>query len=265
MIQNRLHAATALLYATTALALLCGCATGAPKKPQPAPGNTELRVGIAPDYPPLCFQQGDHIIGAEADFAHLLAGELGIPLKITSLSREELIPALLEGRIDIIMAGLSITRNRKYRIAFSDAYYELGQMALIRDSDTQRYGTASNITSAATRIGVVKDSTGDIFVQKQCPNAKKVPYNSCQDAVWDLSPKRKQIDIVVCDGPAIRWFASANEADMLSVPTPFTREYLAWGLRRNDEHLLDDVNRILARWKEDGTAQHVLNRWIPAE
>lgn len=222
-----------------------------------------LRVGITPDYPPLVFRQGDQIVGLEVDFAHMLAGELGLPLRLVELEWNALIPALLAGDIDLIMSGMSITQGRKVRIAFSDPYYESGQAALIRQTDKTSLGSAEKLTGERIRIGVIRETTGDVFVQRQCPNAKRLVYSQPQDAVWDLSPQRKRIDAFIYDSPAIHWFYSANEADLDIVDTPFTREYLAWGLRRNDEHLMNDVNECLKKWKKDGQTERLLHRWIP--
>ncbi len=222
-----------------------------------------LRVGVTPDYPPLVFKQGGEIVGLEVDFAHLLAGELGMPLRLVELEWNALIPSLLAGDIDVIMSGMSITQGRKVRIAFSDPYYEVSQIALIRQTDTATLGTNEKLIAGMTRIGVIRETTGDVFVQRQCPNTKRVVYSQPQDAVWDLGPQRKRIDAFIYDEPAIRWFNSANEADLETINQPLTREYLAWGLRRNDEHLLNDVNRCLEQWKQDGQTERIIRRWIP--
>lgn len=241
------------------LLLAASCTT-----PGRAPGTASaLRVGVTPDYPPLVFEQGGLTVGLEVDFAHLLAGELGLPLQLVELEWGALIPALLEGKIDLIMSGMSITQARQVRIAFSEPYYETGQMALIRQADRAALGSMEQLTTAPLRIGVIRETTADIFVQRYCPNAKRIVYAQPKDAVWDLAPQRKRIDAFLYDTPAIRWFASANEADLFPVETPLTREHLAWGLRRNDEHLLNDVNRCLQKWKQDGQAERLIHRWIP--
>jgi ABC-type amino acid transport substrate-binding protein len=252
------------VFCAAALAVFMNaCSTGSTvRRSEPARENT-LKVGITPDYPPLVFKQGGTAVGVEVDFAHILAGELGLPLRLVELQWDELIPALLDGRIDIIMSGMSITQGRKVRITFCAPYYEVGQMALIRQSDANQLGTAQQIMDSTARIGIIRDTTGDVFVQRHCPAARRVGYSQPKDAAWDLGINRKRIDVFIYDDPAIKWFASANEADLAVVPTPFTREYLAWGVRRNDTHLLDDLNRILEKWQQDGTLDRIIKRWIP--
>jgi len=54
---------------------------------------------------------------------------------------EDEIEALLNGRIDIIMSGMSITKAREVRIAFTEPYLKSGLLAAFRAEDTKKYTT----------------------------------------------------------------------------------------------------------------------------
>ena len=127
---------TAILF----VALLTGCVSV-----QPASREGVLRIGITPDYPPLIFKTGEEIKGAEADFGNLLAKELKRKAQFIELPWEELIPALIGGKIDIIMSGMSITDARKVRVDFTEPYMKSGLMALMRAEDAPRYSTLESI------------------------------------------------------------------------------------------------------------------------
>ncbi len=71
------------------------------------------------------------------------------------------------------------------------------------------------------------------------------------------------IDIFVHDAPSIIWLVSENEAEITGVWEPLNEEYLAWGVRRDDQEFLTQVNGILKKWKKDGTLNKVLKRWLP--
>src|SRR5882757_559527 len=71
-----------------------------------------LRVGITPNLPPLAFKQNGKIVGIEADFAQQLGKELGREVKFVVLDWSDQIPDLLDGKIDIIMSGMTITKTR---------------------------------------------------------------------------------------------------------------------------------------------------------
>lgn len=59
------------------------------------------------------------------------------------------------------------------------------------------------------------------------------------------------------------WLASENEADFAGLWTPITEERLAWGIRRDNPELLQSVNGILQKWKQDGTLDMILKKWLP--
>lgn len=238
---------------------LIGC--GTINRSQPDAEDT-LRVGINSTYPPLIFKQGNKISGVEADFAREMAKALGKQLVWVELKWNKLIPALLNGKINIIMSGMSITDARKMQITFSDPYLETGQMALIRHADVKKYNSPESIKTSNARIGVEDGTTGDVFVQKNCQEADKISISNPNDAMFYFEGNR--IDIFIYDAPAVMWLASANEADVTPLWTLLTDEQLAWGLRRQDSDLLASVNNILAQWKQEGKLDSILERWIPA-
>ncbi|HEY7141691.1 MAG TPA: transporter substrate-binding domain-containing protein, partial [Methylomirabilota bacterium] len=110
-------------------------------------------------------------------------------------------------------------------------------------------------------VGVIERTTGDVFVQKNFTNARRVALSIASDGA--LALRRRTIDVFVHDGPAIAWLVSANEADLTGIWQPLNRENLAWGVRRDDPQLLAQVNDILAAWRRDGTLNDVLVRWLP--
>lgn len=242
------------------MVLFSGCRTS---RPVSASAEAALRVGIFPDYAPIIFEQQGEYVGVDADFARLAAGSLGRPVVFVPMEWNSLIPALLEGDIDVIMSGMSITQGRRARVAFTSPYFEAGQKALLRVTDSALYKTAKDITKSTARIGVIRGSTADMFVTSECPYAKKISYASIHDAVWDLGPHRMRIDLFISDGPAVGWAAARSESILTSLNVPFTKEHMAWAVRRNDEALRDTLNNLLTIWKTDGTWNTVIKRWIP--
>ena len=98
-------------------------------------GAPPLRVGITPDFPPLVFKQGDQVAGIEVELARMLGEELGRPVKFVEVKWDEQIPALLEGKTDIIMSSMTVTRERQVRIAFAEPFMKSGLVAAVRHED----------------------------------------------------------------------------------------------------------------------------------
>ena len=247
----------------TALSLLTGCAptTGQHKAESESvpPDKNVLRVGVSANSPPLIFKQGQKIVGLEADLARELAVYLGKSLRFVELKWEDQIPALLENRIDIIMSGMSVTQLRKMRISFSLPYFKSAQMPLIRRKDAIRFNTG---LFSVEKIGVIKGTTGEDFVETQFSKVKIQRYSDPRDAAKDLI--KKEIDIFIYDAPMVLYLASENETKGLTVLTTFLiQEDLAWGMRKDDFELIDAANSFLQTMNDEGKLNKIIKYWIP--
>jgi polar amino acid transport system substrate-binding protein len=254
-----------LALSAAAGAVLSGCARdqyyAAPPKPTAAPTGPVLRVGVTANYPPIIFKQADQIVGVESELAALLAAKLGRTAQLYEMPFTEQIDALLAGRTDIVMSGMSITDARRLRVAFTEPYLEGGLMAAVRSQDVARYPSREAVLATSATVGVIEGTTGDVFVQRSFPNARRVVFTRASDGALGL--RRRTVDMFVHDAPSIAWQVSANEAELGAVRQYLNREPLAWALRLTDTELLGQVNAALAAWKADGTLMAVLTRWLP--
>jgi ABC-type amino acid transport substrate-binding protein len=240
----------------------CWAAESTAPAPASAALGQPLRVGITPDYPPLVFRQPDGTNGMEIDLAKELGAELKRPVQLVVLRWDELIPSLVEGQIDIIMSGMSITKARQLRIAFSEPYLHNELRAIFRLKDAAKFKTKDEVLSTSAKIAVIAGTTADVFVGKNCPTAQRVTIATRKD-VAPLLIQGSRMDVYIDDTFALAQMISENEAVLAYLQEPLSEDDLAWGIRQNDRELLGAVNRALAKWKSDGTMEKVLDRWIP--
>jgi polar amino acid transport system substrate-binding protein len=249
----------------TALSLLSGCApTGQNTAASTSipPGKNILRVGVSTSSPPLIFRQGNKIVGLEADLAVELAKYLGKSLRFVELEWDDQIPALLENRIDIIMSGMTSTPLRKVRVDFTVPYFESGQMALIRRTDAARYSTGLFSFATSSAIGVIRDTTGEYYVETQFSSIKKKSYKNSSAAVEDLI--EKDIVMFIHDAPMIIYLASENESRGLTfLFALLTKEPLAWAVSKDNAELLKSANSFLQTINDEGKLKKIINRRIP--
>jgi ABC-type amino acid transport substrate-binding protein len=239
---------------------LVGCAANEVKTGQ-APVKPIL-VGVTPNYPPVIFKKNEQITGLEADLARRLAGELKRPIEFVEISWERQIPALLEGKIDIIMSGMTITQARQVRITFSQPYLTSGLMIAFTAENASQYTSLQNIMESVPAVGFVAGTTGEVYARDKFHDGNRmVPVKSANEAA--LALKNKRIDVFVYDAPSIVWIVSENEAELKLLPELLNIEYLGWGLRRDDRELLAGVNALLSKWKTDGTLKETILKWLP--
>jgi len=243
-----------------ACALVIGCAAA----DQPAivtPKVQPLRVGISPGSAPLIFLRDGNVVGLEADFAQRFAAQLGRPLQFYKLEWHELIPALLGGQVDVIMSGMTATRAREVRVAFSNPYLKSGLLALIRRGDAQKLSTVKAIVDNLPQIGVKEGTTAEAFVRDRFQWNEISLYPTSTAAVTELLQRR--IDVFVSDAPIVVWQASSHDGELMPMRKLLSQENLAWAFRPDNGAMIAQANAMLARMEADGTLKAMIRRWMP--
>lgn len=221
-----------------------------------------LRVGLSADYPPLHFREDGRIVGIEADNARAVGEFIGRRVELVHVPFGQLIPALLDGRIDVIMSGMSITPEREQQVTFTDPYLQVGQMAIMHRDKVGLFSQPWSVFREGVRIGVEPGTTGAAFAERELKDALVSYYENSAAAFEGL--RRDQIDLYIHDAPTSWQLANAPENDdLLSLYAPLTEEQLAWAVRPSDVDLARELNRALRGMKANGTLQYILNRWIP--
>lgn len=234
----------------------------APPDDEPAERSGRvLRVGVSRTAPPLIFEKDGKEAGIEADFARELAKALDRECEFVPVYWPDLLFELQHERIDIIMAGMTITAERELRVRFTEPYLVTGLKPLVREESVKAFPDADSVMRARVRIGVEEESVGAEFVRTKIPGATVVVYPTVQQAVDGLVAGR--CDIVVHDAPTVQWMAAQRpKLKLRPVPGLLTKESLAWAVNRNNEALLEDANRVLAEWKRTGKLGAMLERWL---
>lgn len=252
---------SAFLLATL---MLAGCATPVQEEgetPESAMSKPILRVGLTPNYPPVVDRVDGELAGIEIDLGTEVARALGKRLQFVELPFEELIPALANGDIDVIMSGMSITAARKEKIGFTEPYLHVGQMAVTRVDEIQRLGSLTALLNAPITAGYEPGTTGEEFVKRNMKNAKPQSVASIDAAVNAL--RGRQIDVFVHDAPTA-WRIGSDPAykDLIGLYWPLTDESLGWGVRKSDRELLSALNDQITEMKADGRLDQITRSWI---
>jgi len=248
------------------LALVTACAAKPPAAVAPpvaAPPRAQLRVGIAPVQPPLAFKKDGALGGVEVEFARRLEPALGVTVAFVEMAETDLLMALSDRRVDVVMSGLAITPERQQQVRFALPYLRVGEVLLLRKADARRLPTRAAIDRRNVRIGVLAGSASEGYVRSQLSRAQAKRFDTVDAAVQAL--QEGGIDVFVAKAPVI-WGLSAPRHDpehrLVARYRPLTEEYLAWAVRPADTELLGKLNGVLIGWEADGTLRDVLDDWI---
>ena len=246
-----------LLLGAVAAGGASGCRSLFPRFP-PRPA---LRIGIVADSPPLAFRQKRHWRGVEADLGRALAQRLEMRPVFIACQPARVADDLLSGKVDILMAGLGVTEERRTQMDFATPYLSVGQAVVIRAEDRLRFTTAIKIRAVRGRVGAVAHSPGAHLVATYFANAELVLFPTAPVAVTALQDR--QIEMLIHDGPAAWWLTLAYPNQLVLAPSVFAREDVAWAFRSTSIHLREQANQALADWQTDGTLEAILSRWLP--
>lgn len=185
---------------------------------QDVEGKEVIKMGTNAEFPPYEFKEGDGIVGIDAEIAAAIADILGKKLVIEDMLFDATIPALQSGKIDFIMAGLTVTEERKQSVSFTDSYATGVQVVIVKEG--------SEITSADDlfapkadgslgTVGVQQGTTGDLYTtwdleepEEGEPTAKIERYSKGADAVQALIAGK--VDCVVIDNEPAKEFVEVN-------------------------------------------------------
>jgi polar amino acid transport system substrate-binding protein len=233
-----------------------------PPKPSGTMLKSQFRIGISPDYMPLAYKDPTvGLVGVEVDFANQLGKNLGKTIVFVETPFSELIQSLLDEQIDIIMSGMSITRERGKLVSFTDSYATIGQMVLVRAKDRSAFPDVQSFSKLTSRVGFVQKTTGEMAAKAFFTRATLAPQSTIDDGIAAL--RKGEIEVFIHDAPTVwRITGNPNEKELEGLYWPLTKEPLAWAVRKDDESLRFALNRELQQWQLSGSLKQTLSRWV---
>ncbi|RGC37542.1 ABC transporter substrate-binding protein [Faecalibacterium prausnitzii] len=197
------------------------------------------------------------IEGIDVDTAKAIAEKLGLELQIDDMDFDAALLSVQQGKADIVMAGVTVTDERKAVMDFSDSYATGIQSIIVPEG--------SDITSpddlAGKKIGTQRGTTGYIYCSDDFGDDAVVAYDDGLTAVQAL--KNGQVDAVVIDNAPATEYVAANPG-LVILDTSYAEEDYAIGMAKGSA-LEDAVNAALEELKADGTLQSIVDKYITAE
>ena len=196
--------------------------------------------------------------GIDVDTAKAIAEKLGLELQIDDMDFDAALLSVQQGKADIVMAGVTVTDERKAVMDFSDSYATGIQSIIVKeDSDI-----ASVDDLAGKKIGTQRGTTGYLYCSDDFGDENVVAYDNGLTAVQMLN--NGQVDCVVIDNAPAKEFIAANPGLKL-LDTAYVEESYAIGVGKGNTELKDAINTALEELKADGTLQAIVDKYITAE
>jgi polar amino acid transport system substrate-binding protein len=231
----------------------------------PARAGDTIRIGTEGAYPPFNYLEGNELQGFEIDIARSLCERMKATCVFSVVDWDSLIPDLVEGRIDAIVASMEINDERRERIDFTRSYYHTPAAFMTRtDSDL------ASVTPQALEgrtVGVRAGSPHAAYLAHHYPGTTVRAYGSLDDASLDLSLSR--IDAVLGDKIALaEWLKRGKEASCCKflADAPWDASTLGEGygigVRQGDTALARRFEAALDSIEGDGTYDRIRQRYF---
>jgi len=215
----------------------------------------KIYVGTNAEFAPFESMDGDKIVGFDMDLIDAVSKNIGVEIEIKNMSFDGLLPALQSKKVDLIIAGMTATEERKKAVNFTNSYYIANQVIITaKNSDD----IVSFDGLKGKKVGVVLGFTGDVVASK-IDGVELKKYNAGYAAIMDL--KSGKIDAVVLDSEPAKNFVKNNDGLKLTSATGEKEEY-AMAIGKENNELLEKVNNALEVLKKDGTYDELLKKWF---
>ena len=200
--------------------------------------------------------------GIDIEVAQAIADKLGLELQVDDMDFDGALLAAQNGKSDMVMAGVTITDERKAVMDFSDTYANGVQVVIVKED--------SDITTIddleGKMIGTQRGTTGYIYCSDTPENGgygedHVTAYDDGATAVQALV--NGQVDCVVIDNAPAQEFVKANPG-LKILDTEFANEEYAIGVAKGNTALLDAINNALKELMEEGVVQQIIDKYIPA-
>ncbi len=220
----------------------------------------KLIAGVKTDFPPFGFVDEKGVNkGFDVDVAKALAkGLFGkeSAVEFVAVTSGNRIAFLTTNKIDVILASMTITEERKKVIDYSIPYFMSGHLLLVhKDSKIQKYQDL-----AGKKVSTTQGSTGDIVIGELVPTAERIKFQHNSESFQALKDRR--VEAFVQDDVLLLDFQKRNPGLKITGWPPFRPAPYGLGVRKGDKEWLEFVDATLSKIKQSGEYQKLWDKWF---
>ena len=249
-----------LLILIAVIALVCMAGTVQAKEWK------KVRIGVEGAYPPFSYTTADgKLEGFDIDIAKALVKAMGAEIKLVPQDWDGIIPALMARKYDAIIASMSITEERKKKVAFSNKYYNTPAKFVTKKGSVKEF---TKDTLKGKTVGVQRATTHDSYLTDNYGKDVKIKrYASQDDAYLDMAAGR--LDFLLADSVALSdgFLKKPEGKDFEFVGPDMTDErWFGKGVgvacRKKDKDLVQLFNKAIDQIRADGTYKKIQDKYF---
>ncbi len=216
-------------------------------------GETEkgkIVFGTNAEFPPFEYVTSNGIIGdfdgVDIAIAKNIADDMGKDVEIKNMEFDSLLIELDNGQVDAVIAGLSVTEERKEACDFSIPYYVATQVMIVKEGSDIRKAADMN----GKRIAVIRGYTGQAYVEEL--GYEYETFTKGSESITELVDGK--CDVLVIDSATAEKYVKDNEGlAIVEDPDTFGVEQYAVAVKKGNSKLLSRINEYVQKMLDNGT------------
>jgi polar amino acid transport system substrate-binding protein len=223
--------------------------------------RNSLRVGMSTFVPWAFRNRAGELIGYEIDVATRLAQDMGVRVEFVPTAWDGIVPALLAGRFDMIIGGMTVTAARNLSANFTKSDSASGvdlaaSRRLAEGMTTMEAWNRPNVTISGRR-----GTSALAAAQRLFPRATFRQFDDDAQSVLEVVNGRAHG--MVGSMPRPRFAVLENESALFSpFPQPLARQIDSMALRKGDPDALNFLNNWIASRQLDGFLEERQAYWF---
>ncbi len=220
-----------------------------------------LRVGVSLFTPWTLKNKQDELVGFEVDVAKRLAKDLGVQVEIHDYEWEKILPALLNKKIDIIMAGMVITPQRALKVSFSQPYADSGIGLATNKILTKDFSGLKDLNHPDVILTAVAGTVADDLVRRIFPKATLKTFAKSKDAIHAITSGKVHGYI---EHNPLPTFLTLDYPDKIDEPLskPLLTTKAGFAINKGDPDFINFLNAWITAHQADTWLDSVHGYWF---
>ncbi|PWW12934.1 ABC transporter substrate-binding protein [Mangrovibacter plantisponsor] len=250
----------------TALVVQASSTWAATELPASIKAKGEITVAIMPNYPPMDFKDptSNQLTGVDYDLGVAIGKELGIKVNWQEIAFEQMVNAVVTKRVDMVMSGMTDTKERQKVVDFID-YFKTGPQFYTL---TARQDLQHDIDLCGKHVGTSRRTTFPQEIanwsKSHCEAAGKpavvvVGTEGSADARTQL--RQRRLDAAVQGSETLPYIMGLEKGTFKPLDKAFAFQYTGMAIGKDNTALRDAIQGALNDMIANGTYQKILTKW----
>lgn len=220
-----------------------------------------LKVGMSTFVPWAMKAKDGKLIGYEIDVAEKLAKDMGVKVQFVPTKWDNIIPALMAGKFDVIIGGMGITPARNLKVNFTSPYEFSGMSLMANKKNFAGKSTLADFNDPKVIIAVRLGTTAEKAAKKHLPKATLKQFTDEAQTIQELLNGRAHGVVASAPLPE-QTVAKYPDSLYLPLDTTFTKEPIGMVVKKGDPDFMNFLNNWVMINEYEGFLKERFDYWF---